>query len=74
MTAEDGNAQEAETFGRSGLGIHGGRDQTMLWSTEGCVRVFDRHMQQIIAIFERAIAKAPKESGVELIPVFVKES
>lgn len=44
-----GNALKAKELGRSGLAIHGGRAQDNLWSTEGCVRVFDRHMQMILA-------------------------
>jgi hypothetical protein len=44
-----GNALKAKELGRSGLAIHGGRAQDNLWSTEGCVRVFDRHMAIIIA-------------------------
>ncbi len=44
-----GNALVAKELGRSGLAIHGGRDQNVLWSTEGCVRVFDRHQAIIIA-------------------------
>lgn len=44
-----GNALEAEKLGRSGLAIHGGRSQEILYSTQGCVRVFDRNMKEIIA-------------------------
>mgnify|MGYP003658234962 CR=1 FL=1 len=47
LDAVAGNALEAEKLGRSGLAIHGGRDQSILWSTEGCVRVFDRDMFKI---------------------------
>jgi hypothetical protein len=61
----DGNALEAEKLGRSGLAIHGGRDQATLWSTEGCVRVFDRDMAQIIALLNR--------HGLTNIEVTVKE-
>lgn len=44
-----GNGLIAQKLGRSGFAIHGGRAQDNLWSTEGCVRVFDRHMQLILA-------------------------
>ena len=47
LDAVSGNALQAEKLGRSGLAIHGGRDQAILWSTEGCIRVFDRDMRRI---------------------------
>lgn len=60
-----GNAKHAKEAGRSGLAIHGGRDQNTLWSTEGCVRVFDRHM----AIIEARL----KAIAIEEINVTVEE-
>lgn len=40
------------TRGRSGLLIHGGRDQTSLWSTEGCVRIFDKDAKKITGLMD----------------------
>lgn len=60
-----GNALVAKEAGRSGLAIHGGRDQAILWSTEGCVRMFDRHQQQVIA--------AMRKHGLTEIQVEVNE-
>ncbi|MBW9159450.1 hypothetical protein [Clostridium tagluense] len=35
------------TYGRTGLQIHDGRDQSSLWNTQGCIRVFDRDIKTI---------------------------
>ncbi|MBZ9626369.1 hypothetical protein G9F71_026560 [Clostridium sp. FP2] len=35
------------TYGRTGLQIHGGRDQSSLWNTQGCIRLFDRDIKTI---------------------------
>lgn len=40
------------TRGRSGLLIHGGRDQTSLWNTEGCVRIFDKDAKKITGLMD----------------------
>ncbi|MCT4688676.1 hypothetical protein [Vallitalea sp.] len=29
-------------YGRSDLQIYGGRNQTSLWNTSGCIRIFDK--------------------------------
>jgi hypothetical protein len=65
LIAVSGNALEAAKLGRSGLGLHGGRSQEILWSTDGCVRDFDRHQAQIIA--------AMRAAGITEIPVEIVE-
>jgi len=43
-----GDFKEAyEQYGRSGIQIHGGRDQSHLWNTHGCVRIFDKDIKKI---------------------------
>lgn len=43
-----GNFKEAySTYGRSGIQIHGGRNQSKLWNTSGCIRVFDKDIKKI---------------------------
>jgi hypothetical protein len=36
-----------EQYGRSGIQIHGGRSQSNLWNTQGCIRVFDSDIKII---------------------------
>ncbi|MCX7749588.1 MAG: L,D-transpeptidase [Clostridia bacterium] len=45
MDAIGGNALLS---GRTGIWIHGGRSQTNLWNTNGCIRVFDNDIKNII--------------------------
>lgn len=49
-----GQAQTAEDRGRSGLAIHGGRGNTRLVPTGGCIRVFDRDYARIVAALRGA--------------------
>lgn len=41
----DTQARQAEIAGRRGIGIHGGRGNTVLKATHGCVRLLDRDME-----------------------------
>lgn len=55
VAKEDGNPYvdgDYVTRGRSGLLIHGGRDQTSLWNTEGCVRIFDKDAKKITGLMD----------------------
>ncbi len=49
----DGDALTAKRLGRSGLAIHGGGGQNVMFSTFGCVRVFDRTMAEIVRLLHR---------------------
>lgn len=46
LDPEAGDALQAELRGRTGLGVHGGRGNERLVPTFGCVRLFDRDMQE----------------------------
>lgn len=46
----DTQARKAEVKGRRGLGIHGGRGNTVLKATHGCIRLLDRDMEDFARI------------------------
>jgi hypothetical protein len=49
-----GNLELAYTrYGRNGLQIHGGRSQSNLWNTQGCIRVFDADIKLITEYIDR---------------------
>lgn len=49
-----GQAQVAEDNGRAGLAIHGGRGDTRLVPTAGCIRVFDADFARLVAALRGA--------------------
>lgn len=49
-----GQALQAEEAGRTGLGIHGGRGDSILRMTHGCIRLFDRDMRRLAEIAGKA--------------------
>lgn len=43
-------ARQAELKGRTGLGVHGGRGNTVLMATHGCVRLLDKDMADLARV------------------------
>jgi len=42
-----------DVFGRSGMGVHGGRGGNYTWPTDGCIRVSDSSMGSIMNWFNQ---------------------
>ena len=52
MEGTIGQAAEAKTNGRTGLGIHGGRGNDRLVPTNGCVRLLDDDMEALVELID----------------------